>query len=380
MLMSRATPVAGRRSAASPLRHIDVLLVASVLTIAAFGCLEIFSATRRDAAGGAISTATAQRQIIFVLIGIGVMFVSAAIDYRKLAMLAPLGYIGSLLLLIGVLSPLGSAKKGTQAWYQLGAFQLQPSELVKVVLVVCMAAYAGSHRGELDARRLLIALGLAGPPLALIYLQPDLGTAFVFVAIVLGMLLVAGARPRHIAALSLLGVLGIGVVLHVGVLKQYQVERLTAFLDPAHDTQRSAYNLGQSKIAIGSGGMLGKGIFKGTQTNLSYVPEQHTDFIFTVVGEELGFAGSASLLALFAIVMWRTWRTAALSKDLYGTLVCVGVLAMLMFQVFENMGMTMGIMPITGIPLPFMSYGGSATVACFAAIGLVLNVHMRGFT
>jgi rod shape determining protein RodA len=159
----------------------------------------------------------------------------------------------------------------------------------------------------------------------------------------------------------------------------YQVQRLTAFLDTKSNSQGSTYNLRQSQIAIGHGGTFGQGLFRGTQTNLAYVPEQHTDFIFTAVGEQLGFVGSATLLALFALMVWRTWRTATLAKDLAGTLLCVGVLAMLVFQVFVNVGMTMGIMPITGIPLPFMSYGGTATVATFAAIGLVLNVHMRRF-
>jgi rod shape determining protein RodA len=174
--------------------------------------------------------------------------------------------------------------------------------------------------------------------------------------------------------------MGVVAVFQLGVVKQYQLDRLGAFLDPARDQKQSAYNLHQSTIAIGSGGVTGKGLFKGSQTNLSYVPEQRTDFIFTVVGEELGLLGSALLLVLFAIVVWRTWRTATLSKDLYGTLVCVGVMAMFVFQIFENVGMTMGIMPITGIPLPFVSYGGSATVASFAGIGLVLNVYMRRFS
>jgi rod shape determining protein RodA len=172
-------------------------------------------------------------------------------------------------------------------------------------------------------------------------------------------------------------VLGVTAVLHFGVLRQYQKERLTAFLDPATNTQASAYNLDQSKIAIGSGRIEGKGLFRGTQTNLSYVPEQHTDFIFTAVGEQLGLVGSALLLSLFVLMVWRIWRTASLSRDFSGNLICVGVLAMIVFQVFENVGMTMGIMPIAGIPLPFMSYGGSAMICCFGAIGLVQSVHMR---
>jgi rod shape determining protein RodA len=180
--------------------------------------------------------------------------------------------------------------------------------------------------------------------------------------------------------LTALGVVAVVAVFQLGVLKQYQLDRLSAFLDPQGDTQRSTYNLNQSVDAIANGGFTGKGLLNGKETNLSYVPEQQTDFIFTVVGEEFGFVGAVTLLALFALVVWRTWRAAALARDLLGTLICVGVLAMLVFQVFENVGMTMGIMPIIGIPLPFLSYGGSATIAGFAAIGLVLNVHMRRFT
>jgi rod shape determining protein RodA len=202
----------------------------------------------------------------------------------------------------------------------------------------------------------------------------------VFGAITIAMVLVAGARPRHLVVLALVGIVGLVGIYNMGVLEDYQRDRLTAFLDQQGDTQRSAYNLEQAKTAIGAGGLLGRGLFHGTQTNLDYVPEQQTDFIFTVVGEELGFVGGATLLALFGIIAWRTWRIAQLSRDLVGTLICVGVLALFAFQVFQNIGMTMGIMPITGIPLPFVSYGGSGTLAAFCAVGLVLNVHMRRFS
>jgi rod shape determining protein RodA len=293
--------------------------------------------------------------------------------------IAPFAFLGTVLLLVLVLSPLGSSTRGAQAWFQFGSFQLEPSEWAKLALIVCVAAYCATHRGDLDGRRLLAVIGLSAVPMALIYLQPDLGTDLVFGGILIGVLVVAGARPRHIAALVLIAVVGMVAVVQLGVLKQYQVDRLTAFANPTNDPQHTAYNLSQAKAAIGSGGLFGRGLFKGTQTNLSFVPEQQTDFIFTVVGEELGFVGAFTLLALFAVVVWRTWRTATLARDLFGTLLCVGVLAMLVFQIFENVGMTMGIMPITGIPLPFMSYGGSSTVANFAAVGLVLNVHMRRF-
>ena len=220
--------------------------------------------------------------------------------------------------------------------------------------------------------------------MALILLQPDLGTALVFAAVGMGMLLIGGAQAKHIAALTAVGLLGVFFVLNTGMLEDYQRCRLQSFVDPNDptcvDEPGGAYNVAQAKVAIGSGGVLGKGPFNGTQTRLDIVPEQHTDFIFTAVGEELGFVGSATLLALLGVIAWRIWRTAQMARDPLGTLICVGVLSMFVFQVFENIGMTMGIMPVTGIPLPFMSYGGSSTLTAFIGIGLVLNIHMRRFS
>jgi rod shape determining protein RodA len=370
----------GRGNAASPWRHVDLSLTAAILVLSSFGLLMIYSATRsRLDEAGVDPQYYLQRQAMFVALGIGVLVIASVIDYRAFRDFAPVIYTGTVGLLLLVLV-FGSVHKGQQASFDVGPFQFQPSEFAKVSLIVCLAAYASSIRGDLDGRRLLAILGLAGIPMGLIYLQPDLGTSLVFGAILLGMLLVSGAKARHLVALLIVAVIGVAAVVHFGVLKDYQYKRLTSFLEPEADTDRTAYNLAQSKTAIGSGGITGKGLFKGTQTNLSYVPEQHTDFIFTAVGEQLGLIGSALLLTLFALVAWRTWRSAALAKDAAGTLICVGVLAMLTFQIFENVGMTMGIMPITGIPLPFLSYGGSSTIATFGAMGLVLNVHMRRFT
>jgi len=369
-----------RKGATAAWRHVDLGLLASAVAIAGLGVLMVFSATEaklRDQ--GFDPHLYLKRQSIWVLLGLAVMVVMIAVDYRVLRDIAPVLFLGAMFLLLVVLSPLGSSTRGSQAWFQFGSFQLEPSEWAKLALIVCVAAYCATHRGDLDARRLTTVLALAGMPMVLIYLQPDLGTVLVFGAILFGVLVVAGARPRHIAALCAVAVVGVVAVVQLGVLKQYQVDRLTAFANPTNDPQHTAYNLSQAKAAIGSGGLVGKGLFKGTQTNLSFVPESQTDFIFTVVGEELGFVGAFTLLALFAVVVWRTWRTATLARDLFGTLLCVGVLCMFVFQIFENVGMTMGIMPITGIPLPFMSYGGSSTVANFAAVGLVLNVHMRRF-
>jgi rod shape determining protein RodA len=368
------------RELASPWRHVDLVLVGAVLAITAVSLVMIYSATRNQQAASALGGGYyLKRQAIYVGVGLLAMTVVALIDYRSLPDMAPALYVLTLFVLFLVVSPLGATKRGSQAWFQLGSFQLEPSEFAKAAMIVCLSAFIARHRSELDGRRLATLLLLTAVPLVLIYRQPDFGTAMVFCGILLALLLVGGARPRHLAALVLLGALAAGAVFQLGVLKQYQVDRLSAFLDPQGDSQRSTYNLRQSQIAIAAGRLSGKGVFKGSQTNLSFVPEQHTDFIFTAVAEELGFVGAVLLLGLFAIVVWRTWRSAVVSRDRFGTLLCVGVLAMIVFQVFENVGMTMGITPIAGIPLPLMSYGGSSTVASFVCIGLVLNVHMRRF-
>jgi rod shape determining protein RodA len=370
-----------RTTASSPTRHVDFLLLGATIGIAALGLLMVYSSTRRQqTVAGVEPNFYLKRQAVFIAIGIVLMLAVVLVDYRVLQDLAPPIYVGTVFLLLLVFSPLGEAERGAQAWFQIGSLQFEPSEIAKLSLIIGVSAYCAAHRADLDARRLVVLLGLASVPMVLIYLQPDLGTDMVFGAILLGTLLVAGVRPKHMAVLAGIGLLAVVVVLQVGVLKAYQLDRLSAFLDPEGDAQRSAYNLRQSQIAIAAGGMTGRGVFQGSQTNLSFVPEQHTDFIFTAVAEEFGFLGAATLLALFALVMWRTWRTAVLARDRFGTLVCVGVLSMLAFQVFENVGMTMGITPIAGIPLPLVSYGGSSILASFLAMGLVLNVHMRRFS
>ncbi len=367
------------RELAAPWRHLDVILLGAVLLISALSLLMIYSATRNEQASTLGGSYYLKRQATYLGIGLAVMVVVALIDYRSLPEFAPALYAVTLIALLLVVSPLGATRRGTQAWFEFGSFQLEPSEFAKASMIVCLSAYIAQHRSELDGRRMATVLAMVAAPLVLIYRQPDFGTAMVFIAILLAMLLVGGAQPKHLAALLLVGVLAAGAIIQLGVLKQYQVDRLSAFLDPQADTQGTTYNLRQSQIAIAAGGVGGTGVFQGSQTNLSFVPEQHTDFIFTAVAEELGFVGAVALMGLFAIVVWRTWRTAVVSRDRFGTLICVGILAMLAFQVFENVGMTMGITPIAGIPLPLMSFGGSSTVATFIGIGLVLNVHMRRF-
>jgi rod shape determining protein RodA len=368
-----------RASAASPWRHVDLTLIGAVLAIAALGMLMVYSATRNALEFNNLDPQYyLQRQAIFVGVGLCVMVAATVFDYRFFRDRAAMLYGGTLFLLLLVISPLGSNKKGTQAWFQLGPYQLQPSEFAKITLIIAIAAFVGSARGaELDLRRFLTVLAIGGAPIGLVYLQPDLGTALVSLAILLGMLLVAGAKAKHLAALVLLGVVAMVAVVQLGVLKQYQLDRLSAFLDPAGDTQRSTYNLAQSKTAIGSGGVSGKGLFQGTQTNLSYVPEQHTDFIFTVAGEELGLLGAGTVIVLFGLLLWRGCVITRRAPDLFGTLACTGVVCWLGFQAFQNIGMALGIMPVTGLPLPFVSYGGSAMLANLLAVGLLLNVHAR---
>ena len=368
------------RIQSSPLRHLDVSLVLAPIVISGLGLLMIYSATHTKLQqAGEDPLYFVKRQAIAIVLGIGAMAIMTVIDYRRLRELALWGYAGTVLLLVAVLGA-GVSVKGAQARFDIGPFQLQPGEMAKLFVILVLAGYLAMHREELDARHLGVALIIAGVPMGLIMLQPDLGTDLVLMFIVLTMVAVAGAKGRHLVILLLLGVTIAIAAVNFGVLKDYQIERLTSFANEGRDSARSGYNQEQSKLTIGAGGLTGQGLFEGTQTTGSYVPEQHTDFIFTVVGEELGFVGGATLLALFALIVWRTWRAARLANDLFGTLCCMGVLAMFVFQVFENVGMTMGIMPITGIPLPFMSYGGSALITYFIAVGLVLNVHMRRFT
>jgi rod shape determining protein RodA len=289
---------------------------------------------------------------------------------------------GAVVVALGlVLTPLGSATNGAQSWFELGAYQVQPSEYAKVGMIVTLAAVFGSRREAPGPRRL--AAGLAAMALVCgeILLQPDFGTFMVFVAILFGVLLVSGVQLRWLLVLALVGVVGTVGMFKLNVLREYQKERLTAFIDPSADDggRGFTYNSRQALIAIGSGGVTGKGYLRGTQTNLQYVPEQKTDFIFTVVGEELGFTGAMGLLLLLGLLLWRGLRIAAVARDPFGALLAAGAVTMLAFQAFVNIGMTIGIMPITGIPLPFVSYGGSSLVATFLAVGLLENVHMRRF-
>ena len=374
------------RSEISPWRHLDPLLLALPFAITALGLLMIYSSSKTRLKNQGLSQLYyVQRQSLAIIIGVLAMAVVLAIDYRRLRDMWVLVYAAALPMLIVVLV-VGHRVKGAQAWFQVGPLQFQPSEITKLVVVIAVAGYCHQHRNDLDTGRLAVAIGLAGLAMALVFMQHDLGTTLVILVCSFSVLVVAGLKPVHVGVLVLIGVTLVGAAVVTGKVAAYRVDRIVGFLDqssldqPASKQTQAQYSLNESKIAIVSGGFAGEGLFKGRQTNLSYVPEQHTDFIFTVVGEELGFLGGATLIGLYGLLVWRVWRTARLSSDFFGTLLAVGVIGIFAFQVFENIGMTMGIMPITGIPLPFMSYGGSAIIASFVAIGLVANVNMRRFS
>jgi rod shape determining protein RodA len=357
--------------------RLDWVLIGSVLAIIFIGMLMIYSASRNLVAGD--PTYYVKRQLLSLGLATIVAIGLIRLDYRKLRDYSLLTYVAVVGMLFLVISPFGSSVKGHQAWFQLPfGFQLQPSELAKFGLIVALAGYVNERRDDIDPWRLAVIIGLALIPIMLVQLQGDLGTNLVLIFAVIGLLAVAGFPGRYLVVLTLLGATLIFAVISLGLLQKYQVDRLTTVFNSGGQTG-SAYNQNQSKVTIGSGGVSGRGLFKGPQTKLGFVPEQQTDFIFTAVGEELGFVGGATLLALFGIVMWRTWRTARLAADFYGTLVCTGVLAIFAFQVFENIGMTMGIMPVAGIPLPFMSYGGSSLLTSVACVALVSNVYARRF-
>ncbi len=360
----------------SPWLHLDPLLVLASLALSLLGIVAVYSATR-GIDPTAYNTFYLERQTLFVLVGVAVMVATSVIDYQTFRGWSPALYGGSVLALVAVLSPLGSNINGAQAWFELGAFNVQPSEFSKLAVILLLAAFLSRHEGDLALRHLAVALAIPAIPMVLILRQPDVGTVLIFVAIVMGMLLVGGAQVRHIVVITLLGIMMVGVIVNSSLLEDYQRDRLTVFLNPDEAGEEAGFNQEQAQIAIGNGGLTGRGFGEGDQTRSGLVPEQETDFIFTVIGEELGFVGSSLTLLLFSALIWRSWRAARLSRDQYGSLICVGVLTMLMFQMFQSIGMTTGIMPVTGIPLPFISYGGSSSLTSFAAVGLVLNVHMR---
>ena len=374
-----------RKELRSPLRYADYSLGLIAVALSAIGVALNYAATWRILEFNGQDPATfARRQILFVAIGIIVMFAATFLDYRLYKDFANSAYLIVMLALVGVLF-FGVERNGARAWYELPGvtFQIQPAEFAKVAVIVALAAFVANQGGRLRLVTLSNAYLMLAVPLGLIYLQPDLGTMLVFVAIGMGVLLVAGAQLKHIFVTTVIGIIVVVAVFNSDnlggpeLLRQSQEQRLTAFLDPGFDVRGASYNVNQSQIAIGAGGFRGQGWLQGTQTNLNLVPEQETDFIFTALGEEFGFVGVTLLLLLYAYMLARIWFIARASNDLFGAFACVGALSMFTFQIFENIGMTMGLMPITGIPLPFLSHGGSSTVVAFGLIGLVVNVSAR---
>ncbi|WP_322759822.1 rod shape-determining protein RodA [Frankia sp. Cr2] len=370
----------------SPLRRLDWTLQIAVIALSILGGLLVWSATRhREGDSGADPQLFLKRHLLNLAIGLVLASVATVVDYRILRAYAPFVYLGSLVGLVAVLL-VGSTINGAHSWIVLPAgFQLQPSEFAKVALIVGVAMILGEKHDDRDTGirlnpghwDVLLVLGLAGVPMLLIMMQPDFGTFMVFVFVILGMLAVSGAPSRWVIGLILLGVLFGGAILQFHLLKPYQEARLTEFVQSDQNASSTGYNVDQAMTAIANGGVTGRGLFHGTQTQGQFVPEQQTDFVFTVAGEELGFLGAGGVLLLLGLVLWRALATALDSGDSFGTMIATGVVCWFAFQMFVNIGMTLGIMPVTGLPLPFLSYGGSSMFANLLAVGLLQNVRLR---
>lgn len=357
------------------LRRIDFILIITLILILTIGFLMVKSATL---ANGAQST-EALKQIRWILVGIPILILFSLIDYHRLKSYSLFLYLINLGFLISVYV-FGQSVLGAQRRIPIGSFVFQPSEFAKIILIITLAAFLAERKGKVSKLSdVLLAILHIVVPWMLIFQQPDLGTAMVLVAILFGMLLVAGTDSKYLIGLIIIGVIGVVLILNINVLKDYQLKRLLVFVNPDVDPLGAGYNLLQSKIAIGSGRFWGKGLFSGTQSRLNFIPEHHTDFIFSVLGEELGFIGVAFLLILYFVLILRGIRIGSMSKDIFGTLIAAGIISMLLFQIFVNVGMTVGLMPITGIPLPFVSYGGSSMFVNMMGIGLLLNIYMRRF-
>ncbi|MBM9508334.1 rod shape-determining protein RodA [Actinacidiphila acididurans] len=368
----------------SVVRRMDWLLLFAVALLCGIGTLLVYSATRNR------TNLTHGDHYYFLIrhlmnagIGLALAIGAMVIGHRRMRGLVPFLYAFSILGILAVLSPLGSTVNGAHSWIVIGGgFSIQPSEFVKVAIILGMAMVlsarvdAGDQKHP-DHRTVLQALGIAVLPILIIMLMPDLGSIMVLASIILGVLLASGSSKRWVVGLIFAGIAGSLLVWKLGVLSKYQVDRFAAFANPALDPSGVGYNTSQARIAIGSGGLLGKGLFHGTQTTGQFVPEQQTDFVFSVAGEELGFVGAAFIILLVGVVLWRACAIARQATDLYGTIVAAGVVAWFAFQSFENIGMTLGIMPVAGIPLPFVSYGGSSMFANFVAIGLLQSVKMQ---
>ncbi|MEU9381791.1 rod shape-determining protein RodA [Streptomyces sp. NPDC048279] len=365
-------------------RRLDWPMLAAALALSLLGSLLVFSATRnRTEINQGDQYYFLLRHLMNTGIGLALMIGTVWIGHRQLRNAVPILYGLSLLGILAVLTPLGSTVNGAHSWIVLGGgFSLQPSEFVKITIILGMAMIlaarvdAGDKKYP-DHRTVLQSLGLASVPILIVLLMPDLGSVMVMVIIILAVLLSSGASNRWIFGLLATGLLGAIAVWQLHILDEYQINRFAAFANPDLDPAGVGYNTNQARIAIGSGGLTGAGLFHGSQTTGQFVPEQQTDFVFTVAGEELGFAGAGLIIVLLGVVLWRACRIARETTELYGTVVAAGIVAWFAFQAFENIGMTLGIMPVTGLPLPFVSYGGSSMFAVWVAVGLLQSIRVQ---
>ncbi|MFE4331633.1 rod shape-determining protein RodA [Streptomyces sp. NPDC056831] len=368
----------------SLVRKLDWPLLGSAIALSFIGSLLVYSATRgRDSLTHGDPYYFLLRHALNTGIGFALMVGTIWLGHRTLRGAVPILYGLSVILVLAVLTPLGATVNGAHAWIIIGGgFSLQPSEFTKITIILIMAMLlaervdAGDQLHP-DHRTVAKALGLAAVPMAIVMGMPDLGSVMVMVVIVLGVLLASGASNRWIFGLLGAGVAGAIAIWQLGLLDEYQIARFAAFANPALDPAGVGYNTNQARIAIGSGGLTGTGLFKGSQTTGQFVPEQQTDFVFTVAGEELGFLGAGLILFLLGVVLWRACRIARETTELYGTIVAAGIIAWFAFQAFENIGMTLGIMPVAGLPLPFVSYGGSSMFAVWVAVGLLQSIRVQ---
>ncbi|MFZ3497613.1 rod shape-determining protein RodA [Streptomyces sp. 5.8] len=368
----------------SVVRRLDWPILLSALALSLIGALLVWSATRnRTSLNNGDPYYFLFRHAMNTGIGLVLMIGTIWLGHRTLRGAVPVLYGLSVVLILAVLTPLGATINGAHAWIVVGGgFSLQPSEFVKITIILVMAMLLATRvdAGDLahpDHRTVVKALCLAAFPMGIIMLMPDLGSVMVMVVIVLGVLLASGASNRWVLGLLGSGAGGAILIWQLGVLDEYQINRFAAFANPELDPAGVGYNTNQARIAIGSGGLTGSGLFKGSQTTGQFVPEQQTDFVFTVAGEELGFVGAGLILVLLGVILWRACMIARETTELYGTIVCAGIIAWFAFQSFENIGMTLGIMPVAGLPLPFVSYGGSSMFAVWVAIGLLQSIRVQ---
>ncbi|MFD5541168.1 rod shape-determining protein RodA [Streptomyces sp. NPDC127079] len=365
-------------------RRLDWPMLLAAVALSLLGSLLVYSATRnRTEINQGDQYYFLVRHLMNTGIGLALMIGTIWVGHRQLRNAVPILYGLSLLGILAVLTPLGATINGSRNWIVFGGgFSLQPAEFVKITIILGMAMIlaarvdAGDKKYP-DHRTVLQSLGLAAVPIMIVLLMPDLGTVLVMVTIILGVLLASGASNRWVFGLLTAGVIGCIAIWQLHILDQYQIARFAAFANPSLDPAGVGYNTNQARIAIGSGGLTGAGLFHGSQTTGQFVPEQQTDFVFTVAGEELGFVGAGLIILLIGVILWRACRIAREAPELYGTIVAAGIVAWFAFQAFENIGMTLGIMPVTGLPLPFVSYGGSSMFAVWVAVGLLQSIRAQ---